>query len=86
MGSASRAKPKRLGEKLLTIRNYFNYSGAQMAERLSDKNVKVRRTDISRFETGIREPSLLVILRYARLVNVSVESLIDDDMDLPFED
>ena len=37
---------------------------------------------LSEFESGRREPNLLVLLRYARLAKVSVESLIDDEMDL----
>jgi hypothetical protein len=32
---------------------------------------------------GSREPSLLVILNYARLANVYVDVLIDDELDLP---
>jgi transcriptional regulator with XRE-family HTH domain len=38
---------------------------------------------VSQFENGRREPSLLVLLRYARAANVSVEALIDDELDLP---
>jgi transcriptional regulator with XRE-family HTH domain len=38
---------------------------------------------VSEFETGKREPSLIVLLRYARLANVCVDTLIDDDLDLP---
>ena len=82
MGSASRIKPERLGEKLLAIRKHFGDSAAQMAKRLSDANVSVQRTDISRFETGIREPNLLVLLKYARLINEAVDVLIDDEIDL----
>ena len=38
---------------------------------------------ISEFETGKREPSLIVLLRYARLSGVCVDTLIDDALDLP---
>jgi transcriptional regulator with XRE-family HTH domain len=38
---------------------------------------------ISEFETGKREPSLIVLLRYARLAGVCVDTLIDDDLGLP---
>ena len=34
-------------------------------------------------ESGAREPSLLVLLEYAHIANVSVERLIDDGLDLP---
>jgi transcriptional regulator with XRE-family HTH domain len=40
-------------------------------------------TRLSEFESGKREPNLLLLLRYARAANVSVESLIDDKLDLP---
>lgn len=78
MGSASRIKPKKLGEKLLMIRKSFDYSFSQMAERLSDDEVKVLRTDVSRYEKGLREPSLVILLRYARLANASLEMFVDD--------
>lgn len=83
MGSASRVKPEKLGKKLLSIRQSFGYSFSQMAERLSDDKIVVLRTDVSRFEKGLREPSLIVLLRYARLVNINLEILVDDKMDLP---
>ena len=37
---------------------------------------------ISRFETGQREPSLLMLLEYARLAGISTDVLIDDKLDL----
>ena len=40
---------------------------------------------VSEYESGRREPNLMLVLRYARLANVSVESLIDDNLDLPSE-
>lgn len=83
MGSARRKKPEKLGQKLKAIRNRFDYSFTQMAERLSDKEVTVLRTDVSRFEKGIREPSMIVLLRYARLVGISTDVLIDDQMKSP---
>ncbi len=83
MGSASRVKPKKLAGKLLIIREHFGYTGLQMAEKLGDDEITVQRTDIPRFEKGIREPSLIVLLRYAKLVNVSTDVLIDDKLELP---
>jgi transcriptional regulator with XRE-family HTH domain len=38
---------------------------------------------ISEFETGKREPSLIILLQYARAANVSTDVLIDDELDLP---
>ena len=40
-------------------------------------------TSISAYERGLREPPLVILLRYARIANIAVEALIDDDLDLP---
>lgn len=39
--------------------------------------------DLSRFETGEREPPLEVLLRYSQLANVWINALVDDAVDLP---
>jgi transcriptional regulator with XRE-family HTH domain len=83
MGSASRMKPEFLATKLYSIRQRFNYSLEKMAESLSDEKTQLRKSDISRYESGLREPSLIILLRYARLANVIVDVLIDDKLDLP---
>ena len=83
MGSRKRVRPKRLGEKLLAIRNHFDCSLAQMAEKLSNRELKVSRTVISAYELNDREPPLPVLLAYGRLANVYVDFLIDDRLDLP---
>jgi len=38
---------------------------------------------ISAYELGNREPSLLVLLSYARVAGVYVDVLVDDELDLP---
>jgi hypothetical protein len=38
---------------------------------------------ISALERGTREPSLMVLLQYARVAGVTMENLVDDDMVLP---
>jgi transcriptional regulator with XRE-family HTH domain len=38
---------------------------------------------ISDYERGEREPPLPILLRYARVANVSMEALVDDELDLP---
>ena len=78
----SRLKPAKLGEKLLAIRRRSDSSLSQIAAMLSDESVKIRKQDVSRFERGEREPNLIILLRYARLARISVESLIDDDLNL----
>lgn len=83
MGGAKRIRPERLGEKLLAIRNHLDCSLSEMANRLSNDKFSVVRTNISRYELNDREPPLPVLLRYARLVGITLEVLVDDEMDLP---
>jgi transcriptional regulator with XRE-family HTH domain len=81
MGHA-RPKPERLAEKLLQIRNTLGLSQTQMYWRLGVEQL-TDYTKISTYESGKREPLLMILLQYARVANVSVESLIDDELDLP---
>lgn len=83
MGRASRAKPAKLAEKLKQIRLSFNLSQTEMLMKLgypSDK--REFRSIISAYELGKREPTLIDLLTYSRIANVSVESLIDDELEL----
>lgn len=83
MGSKRRAQPQRLGEKLLQIRKALELTQEQMSEKLNLRESPVYPTHISEFERGRREPSLLVLLKYAQLAGVSTDMLIDDRLDLP---
>ena len=82
MGGAARERPARLAEKLLQIRNALGLSQGEMLNRIGMGESGYRHY-VSHFETGRREPSLLVLLQYARVANVYVEALIDDELDLP---
>jgi transcriptional regulator with XRE-family HTH domain len=82
MGRGPREKPERLAEKLLTIRNALGLSQSGMLKRLGAED-RMDYYRISEFETGKGEPSLLIILQYAKAANVSTDALIDDDLDLP---
>ena len=82
MGKAPRPKPHRLAEKLVAIRTTLGLSQNGMLRRLGLVN-EFGRNYISAFELGDREPPLLVLLEYARVANVFVEVLIDDELDLP---
>jgi transcriptional regulator with XRE-family HTH domain len=85
MGRASRTTrhyPKRLGEKLLQIRSALELSQNAMLKRLGSP-AGLLGTSISGYERGVREPPLLVLLAYARLAGIYVDSLIDDEADLP---
>jgi transcriptional regulator with XRE-family HTH domain len=75
-------KPLRLPEKLLQIRKSLNLSQNELLVKLGFQN-KLFRSNVSQYERGSREPSLLVILNYAKLANVYVDVLIDDKLDLP---
>ena len=81
MGNA-RPKPERLAEKLRQVRLSLGFSQTELLRRL-DAEALIAYSQISEFETGRREPSLLMLLRYARLACVPAEVLIDDELDLP---
>jgi len=82
MARGPREKPERLSEKLLTIRQALGLSQTEMLKRLEadDRMVYSR---ISEFESGKGEPSLIILLEYARVAGVCVDVLIDDKLDLP---
>jgi transcriptional regulator with XRE-family HTH domain len=75
-------RPERLAEKLKQIREKLNLSQNEMLDQLGFKE-RLFRSNISQYELGTREPSLLVLLAYARLAKISVDVLIDDELDLP---
>lgn len=81
MGQRERQKPQRLAEKLKAIRLAFNLSQAEMVARLG-LTEELGRNHIANFESGYREPNLIVLLKYARLANISVDQLIDDELEL----
>lgn len=82
MGTKPRLKPERLAEKLRQIRLALGLSQSELWRHLGLEDLIVFK-QISTYELGKREPPLPILLRYARAVNVSVESLIDDELDLP---
>jgi transcriptional regulator with XRE-family HTH domain len=83
MGRSVRPRPKRLGEKLKYIRSALNLTLEQLIERLDYKDSPIYPTNISGMERGEREPPLLLLLAYARLVKISTDVLIDDELELP---
>jgi transcriptional regulator with XRE-family HTH domain len=82
MGVKPRLKPKRLAEKLLGIRNALALSQSEMLKRLGIEDL-ISYKQISKYETGISEPPLVILLQYARVAGVLMEALADDEMDLP---
>jgi transcriptional regulator with XRE-family HTH domain len=83
MGHARRPQPARLAEKLLQIRQRLGLSQSQMLQRLGDTKTRLHAPHISGYESGKREPPLIVLLRYAQAAGVPVELLIDDERDMP---
>lgn len=81
MGSV-RQRPERLAEKLFQIRNALGLSQSEMLRRLGVED-RITYHQISRYETGDREPPLKILLQYARVAGIYVEDLIDDELDLP---
>jgi transcriptional regulator with XRE-family HTH domain len=82
MGRAARPRPSRLGEKLLCIRSALGLSQDGMVVLLSTSDT-LTSASISAYERGQREPPLPVLLEYARIANVYLDVLADDDLDLP---
>lgn len=82
MGANPRVRPKRLGEKLRQIRASLDLTQAELLRKLDIEGLATQ-SKVSEFESGKREPSLIILLEYARAVNVSTDVLIDDRLDLP---
>ncbi len=82
MGRGSRDKPTKLGKKLAQIRSHLGVSQDGLVRALG-LSVKLTRNDISKYERGVREPSLSVLLKYARAARINVDLLIDDDLEIP---
>jgi transcriptional regulator with XRE-family HTH domain len=87
-GSKSkRLRPARLAEKLLRIRNELGLSQGGLVRHLDLEN-QIGRDYISKFERDLLEPTLDVLLAYARAISRSksgeiLEAIIDDDKDIP---
>jgi transcriptional regulator with XRE-family HTH domain len=83
MGSA-RPKPARLAEKLLAIRSRLN-GGVSQNEliRLMHLEDELEQERVSKYERGVLEPPLTVLLQYAKVANIYLETIVDDSLDLP---
>jgi transcriptional regulator with XRE-family HTH domain len=82
MGRAARPRPARLGQKLLRIRRALGLSQDGIVERLSASDT-LTSASISAYELGQREPPLMVLLEYARMANVYLDALANDELELP---
>ena len=82
MGRTPRMKPKRLPEKLRQIRERLGLSQNSLIRQMGFEEVLVQAS-ISGYESGTREPPLPVLLRYSEISGVWVNSIINDDVDIP---
>src|ERR1043165_3984796 len=73
-----RPTPRYLAEKLKLIRERAGMSQSQIAEALGVGN----RGSISGYERGDREPPLPTLLAYSKLSGVTINDLVDDEVEL----
>jgi transcriptional regulator with XRE-family HTH domain len=79
---AKRPVPKKLAKKLAQIRANLGLSQTEMVKALNYKASPLRPAQISQFESGRREPPLMLLLAYAKLAGISTDVLIDDSQKL----
>lgn len=72
-----RKAPKKLGRKMREVRLRLEMTQEQVADYLGTDSGA-----ISRYERGLREPSLLEILAFSRMSGLGIDVLIDDKMSL----
>jgi len=72
-----RKSPKKLGEKMRQVRVWLDMTQEEVAEKLGTDS-----GSISRYERGLRDPSLLELLAFSRMSGAGMELLVDDKMSL----
>ena len=77
----SRPRPKHLAKKLLQIRLGLGVSQGEMVRRLGVPHL-IDHTTISKYELDKNEAPLAILLAYARLIDIPVEQIIDDEIEL----
>lgn len=79
MPRGERDRPKRLGAKLRQIRMGLGYSQFEMVKGLGAEG-RMDRSMVSAWERGTKEPTLPMLLKYAKLGNTTTDYLIDDSV------
>lgn len=82
MGRAKRVMPRLLGEKLRIVRENFDLTLEGLIIKLDCEDIPLYPASISMYESGKREPPLLVLLQYSRLASITMEMLVDDHINL----
>ena len=77
-----RPRPQHLARKLLRIRRALGLSQMQLL-KLMELEDHIAYHRISEYELGRREPSLFMLLAYARVAGVHLEDIVNDCIDLP---
>ena len=77
MGRRRRQTPKLLPAKLLRIRQALGKSETEMVGLLKFDQSAAR---ISEYEHGMRQPSLLTLLRYSEISGVLINELVNDEV------
>jgi DNA-binding XRE family transcriptional regulator len=80
MGMRKRPYPRRTARKLKQIRLRLRLSQGEIAAQLGVEN----RAQISAYENGKRDCPITLLLSYARLARVPLETIVDDQLKLPF--
>jgi transcriptional regulator with XRE-family HTH domain len=68
-----------MAKKLLQIRQTLGLSQSELVKELG---VNIPYTNISKFELDKNEPDSRVLLAYARLAQIPLEQIVDDDLEL----
>jgi len=77
-----RKRPKRLAQKLRQIRLVLDVSQSELLTRLGVEE-EIAYSRISDYELGKTDPSLIVLVEYARVAGVNLELIADDRLNLP---
>lgn len=85
MGRAKRIIPKKMPEKLKTIREGLGFNFEEMALELKKMlgsleypGIRLYSGNIHEFEKGLREPMLPVLLAYSRIGRTTLDVLVDN--------
>ncbi len=84
MEQRRRIRPANLAKKLRQIRLELGFSQSELLRHL-DAEELMHYGRISDYELGKREPSLWILLAYARVAGIHLEVLVDDNIPLPEE-
>lgn len=82
MGKGARRKPQRLAGKLRDVRLALELSQSELLRKLGAEDL-ITYHRISDYELGKNEPPLEILLGYARVAGVCMDTLVDDQLDLP---